>query len=130
MKKETPHILNEHFWFAATTIGVNAFILKEKGISLKSIDSVTLIIISSFLSFYGIYLVLHRSAAHSNKLIIPKSVEGIEEKDKTFVHKFVETLCHIRVVIQHIPFVVTEFSGSLFYILLIILSYFGVLCTQ
>lgn len=127
MDDKTTHIVNEMFWFTATIIGINAFIIQEKEFLIKSISLKNLYGVSTFMTFYAIYLIIHRSAAHANKLEPPISLEGIEEKDKTFVHKLKETISNVLVVLEHIPFVVAEFSGALFFVLLILLSYFGVL---
>lgn len=120
-------IVDEHFWFTATALGFNAFL-----ISLASKDSAVdapdvLALCSIIVSLYASYLIIHRSAAYADKLQIPKRLEGVEEKEKSFLDKGQETVYHLWTCARHVPWVVFEFSGSLFYLLLVVLSSLGVL---
>ncbi|MCK5708527.1 MAG: hypothetical protein KAI43_12835 [Candidatus Aureabacteria bacterium] len=126
---KTSHIVNECFWFTATTIGLNIYFLKEKVLLQQSINPLLLLSISTFITLYGIYLIMHRSATHAKKIKIPESVASIKEENKIYTDKLKETLNNLFVVVKHIPFVIMELSGALFFILLIILSYFGFLYT-
>ena len=113
-------IVDEHFWFTAITVGFNSFLIEK----LDKNDG-RVFLVSTIVSFYAVFLVLHRAAAHADKLWYPEFIRNMDERDKRFYHKGLETLCHFLVALKMIPIVVFEFSGALFYILLIVLSYIG-----
>jgi hypothetical protein len=125
MSENNSKLVDEHFWITATTLAFNAFIISAE---IKS-DSLYKILASSIVSVFAIFLIIHRSAAHANKIEYPHDVKSIAEKDKSCKHKLVESWAHIKIVIKHIPFVICELSGALFYIVLIVLSFMGVIVT-
>jgi hypothetical protein len=118
-------IVDEHFWFTATTLGFNAFIISSNSVHDYHWQ---IRIISTFISLFALFLIIHRSAAHANKIegVYPQDIASLPQKDRTWRHKLSETLCHFKVVVKHIPFVICEFSGSLFYCLLVTISCVGV----
>ena len=120
---DNTHIPEEQFWFTATTVGVNAFLLS----STVPIPSWLVAPVSVVMSIYCVFLILHRSAAHAEKLVTPKMCENVNEKDKTWRHKAAETRMHIRTVFRHIPFVVFEASRALFFVMLAVASCIAVL---
>jgi hypothetical protein len=111
-------IVEEQFWFTAMTVGFNAFVVEKMPSHGKGV-----LIAATVINLYAIFLILHRAAAHAGKLKYPRSISEMDEKDKRFYHKGIETLCHVGIAIGMIPTVVFELSGSLFYILLITISY-------
>ena len=114
-------IVDEHFWFTAITLGINAFVIE------KSFDTLNIVIVTTVINIYAIFLILHRAAAHADKLIYPKKIASMGERDKKFYHKGIETLYNIRIAIKMIPYVIFEMSGAFFYILLILTSYIAML---
>jgi len=116
-------ITEEQFWFTATTVGVNAFLLS----CTLPICEWLIATVSVVMTTYCIYLILYRSAAHAGKLVKPKISENVDEKDKTWRHKAAETSMYLRTVFRHIPFVVCEASGSLFFVMLAGASCVGVI---
>jgi hypothetical protein len=87
-------IVEEHFWFTAITVGFNAFVIEKMSTDAKGVFyAVTLV------NFYAIFLILHRAAAHAGKIKYPKSIAQMDETEKRFYHKGIETLCHFRAAI-------------------------------
>lgn len=114
-------ITSEQFWVTATTIGFN-FVVIDNVVEKNYCGYILPYII--LINIYAVYLILHRAASYSSRLApeIPKS-----ERMKTCSDKLHETKNNIIAAIKMIPMVVVELSGSLFYILLILGSFFGIL---
>lgn len=116
-------IPNEHFWFTATTLGIDAFLIAE--LSDPSLPIYVLLWVG-LINLYAAYLVVHRSAAHAGKLKLPRRVAEKAQSERTFSDKLTETLLNVRVCLRHLPFILGELSGSLFYLILIVSAYCGV----
>jgi hypothetical protein len=116
-------IVEEHFWFTAITLAFNAFILDKMK---DKLDNSLLLTAALIINIYAMFLILHRAAAHADRLKYPKWIEKIKEHDKKFYHKGVETLFHIWISIKMIPIVIFELSGAFFYLLLVIFSFLGI----
>lgn len=112
-------IVEEHFWFTATVLAVNGFIISTESDLIQTLFAP---IFSTFISCYAIFLVVHRSSAHADKIKLPDNLAKLPESQKTFLDKGRETLCHLKIFPRHFLFVVFEFSGALFYTVLIISS--------
>lgn len=114
-------IIDEHFWFTATTIGFN-FVVLDKIVGKVDFNQFFPVIL--FINLYAIYLILHRAAAYAQRLVPASSkFEGA----KTYADKFKETQNNVWSAIKMLPMVVVEFSGSLFYIILIVASFSGII---
>jgi hypothetical protein len=124
MSKGDTKIVDEHFWFTAMTVGFNAFVIDKMEMTCHGRE---VLYATTLVNLYAIFLILHRAAAHAGKLKYPRFVAEMDETSKWFYHKGIETLCHFAAAIRMIPTVLFEFSGALFYILLITLSYLGVI---
>ena len=110
-------IVDEHFWFTATTVTVNALV--ASAISKPGAPSLTFKVLSTVISAFAMYLILQRSAAHAGKIKVPQELLILSESDKTFRHKIRETWASMKIVPSHLLFVVGEFSGALFYLVLV-----------
>lgn len=117
------NIVREHFWFTATTIAVNAFIMSA---GLQPLQILWARIFSTVISGFAVFLIVHRSAAHADKLRYPDYLDQIPESEKQFWHKARQTWCHFKLFPKHVPFVICEFGGALFYLLLVVASCVGV----
>lgn len=113
-------IIDQQFWFTATTMGVNGFLISNYDKIIYSHFSLWWI---SFINFYAIFLIIHRAASHAFKTTLPQKLSRKPQSEKGFFDKFKETLFYFKVAFEHIPFIIGEFSGSLFYILLVLTSY-------
>jgi hypothetical protein len=65
MRDEKKTIVDEHFWFTLTTMGVNGFLIS---INPNTINPTLVKIASLIISLYAAFLIIHRSAAHAGKL--------------------------------------------------------------
>lgn len=114
-------IIDEHFWFTATTIGFN-FVIIDKVLGKINFNYILPYIL--IINLYAVFLILHRSAAHAQRLTPPSSKL---EKDKTYSDKLKETKNNFWSAFKMISVVIIEFSDSLFYILLIVGSFLGII---
>lgn len=110
-------IVDEHFWFTATTLAVNAFLISTNTIQRYAIS---LKAISTVISLFAIFLIVHRSAAHADKIRMPRGLKRIPERSKTSIHKAKETWVFLKLFPKHLLFVICEFSGALFYLILVL----------
>lgn len=118
-------IIDEHFWFTLTTLTVNGFLINS-----PHVTTFLARFVSTMVSAYAGFLVVHRSAEHSGKLetlgrCCPRLWKR-DEKDKWFWDKLLETIFNLGYCAWHVLFVFCEFSGALFYLVLIVLSCIGV----
>jgi hypothetical protein len=91
-------------------------------------------LVSLGISLYAVFLVLQRSADAEGEFKEPiEDVPGeasesvVERRTARRERKWRETKRNLDVVWHHIPFVLREASGALFYVLLILVSCVGVL---
>jgi len=117
------NILQEHFWFTATTLAVNGFLMSD---TIWNKHPCTARTVSIIISLYAAYLIIQRSLAAAGKIKFPKKLKDIKPDKKTFLHKACETWYILTKVPGHLPFVVCELSGSFFYLLLVLASCGGV----
>jgi hypothetical protein len=118
------NVLKEHFWFTATTLALNAFLLSDTIRGKYSFAARAAV--STLFSLYAAYLIVNRSAAAAGKIKFPRDLEEIPADQKTFKHKFRETWHTLKIVPRHLLFVVCELSGAFFYLLLLLVSCVGV----
>jgi hypothetical protein len=118
-------IVSEHFWFTATTLGLNAFLISADPSPSTAWWARAC---STAVSAYAVFLIVHRSAAHAGKLadLYPEDLRALSESQKEFWHKGRETWAHLKIFPRHLLFVVFEFNGALFYVSLVVLSCLGV----
>jgi hypothetical protein len=115
---EKSHIIDEHFWFTATTLGVNAFLMSSK----LAIGKTAILTVSSVVSLFAIFLVVHRANVHAGTIEgVPGS--GLKYRWRNTRRKFVGFF-------PGLVFIIIDFSGALFYLLLIVISCCGVWVTQ
>jgi hypothetical protein len=83
-----------------------------------------------FLNLFAILLILDRSAVYAGRTIRqqrppvkPAIEQGMQEQAKGLIFK-------LERCVKHLPFVILEFSGALFYILLIVTSFIGVVRSE
>lgn len=126
MDKEGKYkIIDEHFWFTATTIGINGFLITS---SVIQNTCISIKIWSTIISTYASFLIFHRSAAHANKFIdcLPETLTKLPQKEWTCKHRAIKTKIELFITIKHVPYVFCAMSGALFYLLLVISSCFAV----
>jgi len=112
-------IIDQQFWFTATTLGINGFLISNYDKITYNHFTLGWII---FLDFYAIYLLVQRSASHAYKAKLPDNLTIKPQAERNFFDKLKETIFYFKVSFKHIPYIICEFSGTLFYILLVLSS--------
>jgi hypothetical protein len=117
------HIRDEQFWYTTAAAGFNTFIIgKETSI----LPSCLLILASFVVSLLGIHLILTRwvkVAVDDGRIAAPP----FDNKTATASQRLQYSLWEIRAYFRDFGYVLAELSGSLFYLLLIVLTLVGVL---
>lgn len=113
-------IIDQQFWFTATTMSVNGFLVSmcdKVNFSTFTFWWIT------FINFYAIYLLIQRGASHAYKTGLPPKLTIKPPSERGFLDKLKETVFYFKISFNHIPYIIGEFSGTLFYILLVLSSY-------
>lgn len=108
------NVLQEQLWFAGTTLVVNGLLLSE---AAQHYHPVVARGASTLISIYAAYLILERSAEAAGTL--PPD-ESPKEAERAWRRKKSETWRRFKVMPAQFLFVVSEFSGSLFYLLIVL----------
>lgn len=116
--KPTDNTLQEQFWFAATTVAFNGFILARLIAAPEDLRC-TLKIGSSFISFLAFFLVVQRGG---NKDYDP----GSSSCPGRIRKKLHETWFNIALFPKRLIFLLCESSGSLLYMSFIFVSWLAV----
>ena len=113
---------DEQFWFTLTALTVNGFAISSLSLHPRLVRlNVTIV------SLYAIFLIVHRSADYIQGIIVYPEAEGTtEEKERSWRYKWQQTKVHLGVFFPHLWWVICEFSGSFFYITLLLLSLLAV----
>jgi len=113
------NVLQEQLWFTATTLGVNALLMSD---TAQRRHWLAARIVSTVISVYAAYLILERSAGTAGKIKLPADlVEQIKDAAQTtYQHKARETWYRIKAIPSHFIWVACEFSGSFFYLWLVL----------
>jgi hypothetical protein len=114
------NIRDEQFWFTTAVVGFNALLL---GSETSKLSNVLVIAFTAIVSAFGAYLILTRwiHAANRAPLNPPDAKHASAIERLTYSGK---ELCQC---LKSLPYVFAEFSGSLFYLCLIVLSFLSVL---
>ena len=117
------NIIDEHFWFTATILGVNVSILGLEKIMFP--QSITVVVVA-FLNAFAFHLILDRSSAYARG-------NGLNEEGKPHIdfkqsyrivlaERFKLTFWEFKNSLKLIPFLFVEMGSSLFYLLLVVVS--------
>ena len=116
--------LDEHFWFTATTLGFNAFVISSvQGTNQRGL----LIIASSVISLLAIFLIVDRFGSHAQRLQLPDRLKDIPFAKYSFKDVAAFTFFRFTRFFPNLLFAIVECSGSLFYIMLVMASWLAVL---
>src|SRR5262245_38614577 len=105
---------DEQFWFTAATVAFNTVLLGKDVTAPKIAPLFASALVSAFVG----YLILTRWLAAASKM--PTGAPNWETV--TFYQRLSYTRREILAAIRHLPCVVAELSGALFYLLLICLT--------
>jgi cytochrome c biogenesis protein CcdA len=116
--------LDEHFWFTATTLGFNAFVISSaQGTNRRGL----LITASSVISLLAIFLIVDRFGSNAQKLKLPDRFKDVPFEKYSLKDVGAFTFCRFKRFFPNLLFAIVECSGSLFYIVLVIASWLAVL---
>lgn len=107
---------DEQFWFTAAVVGFNAVVLDK-------LSGCFWVFASGFISLFGIYILLTRWVTAAGRQ--PPNPPEVKSASATERARY--TVRELLQSLQSIPYVVAEFSGTLFYLLVIGLTFVAVL---
>ena len=118
---EKGKIIDEHFWFTATTMALNGFIISSAKVKPYI---TTAKVLSLIVTLYAIFLIVHRAASYAGKLeeCYPDKLKELSEDDKTYLKKTWETWCHLKAFPRFLLYVTCEFGSALFFLILVVSS--------
>jgi hypothetical protein len=116
------NIRDEQFWFTAAVVGFNTLIISK---DTDALPVCFLIIVSGLISLFGVHLILTRWLVASGR---SKLDPNFDNKTATAGQRIIYAWSEILSYIRNFPYVIAELSGSLFYLLLIVLTFIGVVC--
>ena len=120
---ETNRVLDEHFWFTATTLGFNAFVISsDQWTNHRNL----MIIASSIISFLAIFLIVDRFGVSAQRLRLPDRFKDVPFEKYSLKDVGTFTFCRIKRFFPNLLFAIVECSGSLFYIILVAASWLAV----
>lgn len=120
MSEKHSNIREEQFWFTAAVVGFNSVIIGADPVRLPTWF---LIVASGMVSIFGAHLILTRWLAASERSKLDRS---FDHKTATASERGRFALGEIGSYLRDFPYVVMELSGSLFYLLLMALTFAGV----
>lgn len=110
------NVRDEQFWFTAAVVSFNGYLL-----STSDVPVVFAIIGSVLVSLLGSYVVMTRWVHGAGRE--PKNKP--DHKTASSRERWRYTGAEAKVAIKSLPYVIAECSGSLFYLLLIFVSFVG-----
>jgi hypothetical protein len=111
---------DEQFWFTAAVVSFNTIILGQE---ISDIPKRFLLFASCLVSLLGMHIVLTRWIAAA-KL---QPADPPDWKTASASQRLKYTLREMKVAWKKLPYIIAEASGSLFYLLLMLLTFIGVL---
>jgi hypothetical protein len=116
MSESSTNYRDEQFWFSAAVVAFNAVVLDK-------VSGCFSVFVSGVVSFLGIHIVLTRWAAGAGR----RPPNEPEAKSALARERAKYTIQEFRAAWGSLPYVVSEFSGSLFFLLVIVLTFVAVL---
>ena len=116
------HIRDEQFWFTAAVVGFNTVVMKT---DVSALPPCFLLVVSTVVSVFGLHLILSRwvrDAVDGGRITAPP----FNNKTAKACQRARYTLWEFRAYLKDFGYVIAEFSGTLFYVLLILATFIGV----
>ncbi len=120
MSENHTNLRDEQFWFTAAVVGFNTLII---GADDEKLPGGFLILAAGMVSLLGAHLILTRWLKASGRSQLDDSFDN---KKATSCQRGHYTLGEIHGYLRQLPYVITELSGSLFYLVLIAMTLTGV----
>jgi len=116
MSDASTNYRDEQFWFTAAVVAFNAVVLDKMcgGFS---------VLVSAVVSFLGIHIVLTRWAAGAGR----QPLNEPDSKSAFAKDRAKYTIQEFKAAWRSLPYVVAEFSGSLFFLAVIVVTFLAVL---
>lgn len=123
MSETHKHVRDEQFWYTAAVVGFNTLVIK---IDAARYPYAFLLLASVAISLLGLHLILARwvrDAIDSGRITAPP----FNNQTATACQRAKYALWEIRAYLSDFGYIVTELSGTLFYLLLITATVVGVI---
>jgi hypothetical protein len=123
MSETHKHLRDEQFWYTAAVIGINTLIIRKDA---SALPIWFLFLTSAAISLLGLHLILThwvRDAIDGGRITAP----AFNNKTATTCQRARYTLWEVCAYMRGFGYIVAELSGTLFYVLLIIATFVGVI---
>jgi hypothetical protein len=120
MSENHQNYRDEQFWFTVAVVGFNTIILGQE---ISDVPKPFLFFASCLVSFLGMHIILNRWVADAGL----QPSDPPDWKIASASQRLKYTLREIRTAWEKLAYIMAEASGSLFYLLLILLTFIGVL---
>jgi len=116
------NIRDEQFWFTAAVVGFNSLVM---GNATVNIPACYVIAVSATVSLFGAYLILDRWVDLAGR----RPPYPPSPKSSSLWDRLSYSLRSIYASLLGVPYVLAEMSGSCFYLLLMAVTFIGVVIT-
>jgi hypothetical protein len=122
MSETHKDLRDEQFWYTAAVVGSNTLVITKDA---SDLPTWLLLLASTAISLFGLHLVLARwvrDAIDGGRITAPP----FNNQTATTCQRARYTWWEVRAYVRDFGYIVAELSGSLFYVLLIIATFVGV----
>ncbi len=123
MSETHKHLRDEQFWYTAAVVGFNTLVMKKDA---SALPAWFLFLASAAISLFGLHLILARwvrDAIDGGRITAP----SFNNQTATACQRARYTWWEVRAYVRDFGYIVAELSGTLFYVLLIIATFVGVI---
>lgn len=113
------NVRDEQFWFTAAVVGFDGVLM-----SRAEVPAFYAIVSAAFVTLFGVHLIVGRWAAAAGRS--PEAPPDFRTADWRVRSTY--TLKEVKAECRAFSYVLAEMSGSCFYVLLMVLSFVGVIC--
>jgi len=124
MSDDTGNKLQAHFWITATTLAVHAFLMSK--VAQKQFVT-GIVIVGTIVWFLATFLIVEVAASGKDDVPSP-IVCGYHSRP--YMRKFLESVWNARLLYKRLWFVLCEFKGAFFYLVLVFCSFLGLWCAS
>lgn len=118
--EEHKHRRDEQFWFTAAVTGFNGILLTSAEVPPLSLYAIIATVVA--VTLFGSYLVLNRWMVGAGR----SPTHPPDSKSATALARLLYSLREMKASFRSLPYVIAEFSGTLFYLLVMVLGAAGV----
>lgn len=121
MSEDHKLIRDEQFWYTTAVVGFNSLVMRKDA---SPLPVGFLLLASAVISILGLHLILTRwvrNAIAGSRIVAPQ----FDNKTATAYQRAKYTLWEVRAYVREFVYIVSELSGTLFYVLIVITTFFG-----